>query len=69
MEMFYPVDLVMNNGDEPRLPVGEVTELWTVYNVNLNDSEMVELWFEEEQYGESLPILTEAEMLALEMEF
>lgn len=52
----------------PRLPVGEVRELFIAFNANLSDSEAAETWLDEVEYHDMISILTEEELIAHELE-
>lgn len=52
----------------PRLPVGEVRELWFAFNANLSDSEAAETWLEEMEYHEMISVISEEDLIMHELE-
>ena len=68
MEIYYPVDIVIGEGDlNPRLPVEDIRELNSQMAANLFacDDES-ELWFDEEITSEMIRVIDEIEFIEME---
>ena len=68
MEMFYPVDVVMTNELNPRLPITEIQELNEQMNCNLYVSDECENYFNSDILPEHVSVVDEMEMFMRDVE-
>lgn len=68
MEMFYPVDVVMTNELNPRIPITEIQELNNQMGCNLYVSDESENWFNSEALPDHVSVVDEIEMFMRDAE-
>lgn len=68
MELFYPVDRVISDNVNPRLPVTEIQELNQQMNCNLEFSDEDEDYFNTDNMPEHISIIDETELFLRDLE-
>lgn len=70
MELFYPCDRVIGNGESlnPQLPIDEIQELNEQMNCNLYASDEDELYFNKDTFPVHVSIVNEMEMFMRDTE-
>lgn len=68
MEMFYPVDRVISDNVNPKLPVTEIQELNQQMNCNLEFSDENEDYFNADNMPEHISIIDETELFMRDLE-